>query len=318
MIIALLLSAVLLYLAFRGVNWQELLGTLRQGQPAYLGLAFILLSISCVVRGLRWRVLLSAEKTLPPMMVFWANMIGYLGNSFLPARAGEVVRVVLIGQRGGVSKSFALATALTERIMDSLILVLLSVVALLVLGSVPELEPALRVMAVVGVVGVAGVFLAPRLGWLGEKLVARLPLSPARREKANGMLSSFLQGTAALQHPGRLGMFSLFSVAIWSLDMLTAMQVARAFQLSLSPLLALLELAALGLSSAVPSTPGYVGVYQFVTVSVLTPFGFTKPQALAFILAYQAVNYAVISLWGLLGMWRLQSNLFVARPKQAE
>jgi uncharacterized membrane protein YbhN (UPF0104 family) len=113
-------------------------------------------------------------------------------------------------------------------------------------------------------------------------------------------------------------MFSLFSIAIWSLDMLTAMQVARAFHLSLSPLLALLELAALGLSSAVPSTPGYVGVYQFVTVAVLTPFGFTQPQALAFILAYQAVNYAVISLWGLLGMWRLQSNLFVAKPKQVE
>jgi hypothetical protein len=65
-------------------------------------------------------------------------------------------------------------------------------------------------------------------------------------------------------------------------------------------------LAALGLSSALPSTPGYVGVYQFVAVSVLTPFGFTQSQALVFILAYQAVNYAVICVWGLLGLWRLR------------
>jgi glycosyltransferase 2 family protein len=65
-------------------------------------------------------------------------------------------------------------------------------------------------------------------------------------------------------------------------------------------------IAALGLSSAAPSTPGYVGIYQFVAVTVLAPFGFARDEALAFILATQAVNvYAVVIVWGTLGLWSL-------------
>src|SRR5690242_21950700 len=84
--VSILLAAGLLYLALRKVNWNELVVTLRQGNLALLALAVSILSLSCVVRGLRWRVLLSAEKTLPPITVFWATMTGYLGNAYLPAR----------------------------------------------------------------------------------------------------------------------------------------------------------------------------------------------------------------------------------------
>jgi uncharacterized membrane protein YbhN (UPF0104 family) len=71
---------------------------------------------------------------------------------------------------------------------------------------------------------------------------------------------------------------------------------------------ALILLSALGLSSAIPSTPGYIGVYQFAAVSVLVPFGFSKPQALAFILISQVLNYLIISFFGLLGLWHLNIN----------
>jgi len=67
----------------------------------------------------------------------------------------------------------------------------------------------------------------------------------------------------------------------------------------------LILLAALGLSSAIPSTPGYIGVYQFVAVTVLVPFGFSKPDALAYILISQVIGYLVISFWGLIGLWQI-------------
>jgi glycosyltransferase 2 family protein len=302
-----LLAIVLLYLAFRGVDWDEMLATLRQGSPGTLLLAGVIFTFSCLMRGLRWRVLLSAEKLLPPLLVFSANMIGYLGNNFLPARAGEVIRSVMVGQRGGISKSFALATALTERIMDAVLLVLISAVSLLALRTVPEwLLPALRVMAVAGVVGVGLVFVAPRMSGLADRLIGRLPLPERIREPLGRMMASFLLGTGALQNFSRLGQFLGFSALIWTLDMLTALTVGRAFGLELSPPLVLVLLAALGLSSALPSTPGYVGVYQFVAVNVLTPFGFARSEALVFILAYQALTVFVIAFFGLIGLWRLR------------
>jgi hypothetical protein len=61
-------------------------------------------------------------------------------------------------------------------------------------------------------------------------------------------------------------------------------------------------LSALGLASAAPSTPGYLGIYQFVAVSVLEPFGLSRSEALVFIVLFQAVVYVVIMVGGGLGL----------------
>ena len=63
--------------------------------------------------------------------------------------------------------------------------------------------------------------------------------------------------------------------------------------------MAILLLTGLGLGSALPSTPGYVGIYQFVAVTVLGPMGIAKSQALAFILVVQAYGYIGTLLLGL-------------------
>src|SRR5438093_13389991 len=92
LLLALLLAGALLFLAFRGVAWHDMLVTVRQGHLDYLALAALILSASYFIRGLRWRILLSAEKHIGPLTVFWATVVGYLGNNFLPARAGELIR----------------------------------------------------------------------------------------------------------------------------------------------------------------------------------------------------------------------------------
>ena len=88
------------------------------------------------------------------------------------------------------------------------------------------------------------------------------------------------------------------TAVIWCLDAVTVVTVAEG--LSMSFRVSFLLIAALGLGSALPSTPGYVGVYQFVAVAVLTPFGFVRDNAIAFILMYQVLQYVVYGVWGLL------------------
>jgi uncharacterized protein (TIRG00374 family) len=310
LLITLALAAGLLYLALRKVNWSELVATLARGNLALLALAAGIMSLSCLTRGLRWRVLLSTEKTLPVLTVFWATMTGYLGNSYLPARAGEVVRSVLIGQKGGISKTFALATALTERIMDAVILVTVCALALTALPQVPpSLAQTMKGMAVIGFVGMVAIFVAPRMSSLIQAIINRLPVGAGLRDKLGGIAQNFLTGAGALQHWGRLAQFLLYSAAIWSLDTLTGMVMARAFGLSLNPAQVFILLSALGIASAVPSTPGYVGVYQFVAVTVLVPFGLSEAQSVAYIVAYQGVMYVVITVWGLLGLWKLRGAI---------
>ena len=70
----------------------------------------------------------------------------------------------------------------------------------------------------------------------------------------------------------------------------------------------------LGLSSLAPFTPGNIGVYQFVAVAVLMPFGFLRDQALVYIFSFQAVIYVVV-LWGVTGFWRLRLRGPLADPQ---
>ena len=84
--------------------------------------------------------------------------------------------------------------------------------------------------------------------------------------------------------------------------MVNTVVVANAVGVSISLPVALLLVAALGLGSALPSTPGYVGVYQFVAVSILTPFGVRRNDVIAYILLFQAINYVVILSSGLIGL----------------
>src|SRR5207249_27914 len=123
---------------------------------------------------------------------FWATVVGYLGNNFLPARAGELIRSVMIGRRANINKSYVLATALTERIMDVVALVLISLVALISLEGLPGwLHTAAQVMAMLGVVGVVGLFAARRLEHLLKHALTRLLPAGASRTRVIDLLEQF-------------------------------------------------------------------------------------------------------------------------------
>jgi uncharacterized protein (TIRG00374 family) len=312
-LLTILLAIVLLYFAFRGVDWGEMLRTVQQGRIEYLVLAFVMLNGSYFLRSLRWWVLLNAATAEPlhPLTVFWGTCIGYLGNYFLPARAGEVIRSALMAQRGNINFMYVVATALTERIIDAALLVLFVITLLpTLMTTIPDwLVTARQAMLVVGFGGFIGLLLAPRLEWLALAILTRLPLPDTLKEKLKNLLEKFLLGVRAFQHPVRGGTFLLLTALIWSLDVVIIIQVAQAFDISMSPAQGLFLLSALGLSSAIPSTPGYIGVYQFVTVSILTPFGVDQNRALVFILAFQAITYLLVLIFGLLGLWRLNTRL---------
>ncbi len=312
-IIAIGLAVVLLVLALRNVDWAAALETARTGRVEYLFAAAAALAVSYFMRALRWRTLLSADRPIPPLTAYWGIWVGYLGNSVLPARAGELLRSVMIGRKTGINVGFALATTLTERIIDAGILVLLALISIAALETAPDvLIAGARAGAILASVGIAGVLIAPRLerqlrallAWL----LAKLPLPAGIAEKLDAFLVRFLTGMRALINPRRAVLFALFAAGAWSIDVVVASMVGRAFDMALTVPQILLLLASLGLASAAPSTPGYIGIYQAVAVAVLVPFGYTESTVIVFIIAFQIVSYLMVIAFGALGLWRLNTG----------
>jgi uncharacterized membrane protein YbhN (UPF0104 family) len=299
-VLAVPLAAVLLYYALRGVDWS---GVWRTIAGARWGLVVVAGTFTCgsfFLRAVRWRILLNAEARLSVGQVFCANMSGYLGNAFLPARAGELVRTLIVSGRSSLSKTYVLTTALSERLMDAIALVLWSSIILLGVHPRPQwMTDVSRTTAAVATLGAIAIAALPHTGNLCRGLIGRLPLPHKLRDGLVHLADQVLLGMRAFHSAGRFLGFAALTVAIWLSDACAAMICGRGLGLELSFPVAMLLIAAMGLGSALPSTPGYVGIYQFVAVTVLVPFGFSKDAALAYILVAQAIGYVTVLLLGL-------------------
>ncbi len=306
LLVTIVIAAILLFLAIRGVSWTEMVSTIQTARAEYLVILFLSSSISIFIRGLRWGVLVSAQQKVKPFTMFWATSVGYLGNAFLPARAGEVIRSVMLGTKTGISKSYVFATAMTERILDVIILVLIGVVSLPSIGALPDwLSSAMGVMGILGLAALVFLFAAPRFSHLLERFIRWLPVPEKLRAPAIGMMHEFLLGAGAFIHPGRAAGFAVYSALLWFVDATGAIMLSYGLHMSFTYPQAFVLLLAMGLSSAIPSTPGYVGVYQFVAVTLLPLYGISRSEALTYILAMQAINTLAILTWGFIGLWRL-------------
>jgi len=313
-ILSSLLAGLLLYFALRGVEWSRVWRTIAGARWQYIAASAVITCGSYFVRSLRWRILLNAESHFSVGAVFWANMAGYLGNNFLPARAGELVRTFIISSRSPLSKTYVLTTALSERLMDVIALVLSSSLVLLGVNPKPRwLEDLSRTAMVIAAAGALAILLLPHTGNLCETLIRRMPLPHAIRDRLLRLAEQVLLGLRAFHDVRRFAGFTLLTVVVWVADAVGTMVGAHGLGLHVSFPVALLLLAGMGLGSALPSTPGYVGIYQFAAVTVLTPFGISRDAALAYILVAQAVGYVVVLLFGLPGLYSARGKS--ARPQ---
>ena len=305
--LSILLAGVLLYFSVRGVDWGRVWRIIAAAQWRYLAVAAAFTTFSFFLRALRWRILLNTETWFSVGTVFWANMAGYLGNNFLPARAGELIRTVLISNRSSLSKTYVLTTALSERLMDVIALVLWSSLVLLGVNPKPRwMQDLSRTMAMVAGAGAVAIMVLPHTGGLVENLLRRIPLPEGLRNRLLRLAEQILSGMRAFHNWGRFTGFVFLTVVIWVSDAFGVMVGAWALGLTVSFRVALLLLTGLGLGSALPSTPGYVGIYQWVAETVLVPFGIGRDEALAYILVAQAMASVVMLALGLPGLYKLQ------------
>jgi uncharacterized membrane protein YbhN (UPF0104 family) len=86
-----------------------------------------------------------------------------------------------------------------------------------------------------------------------------------------------------------------------------------AFPMAPSLPLSLLTTAVVSLGTVLPSSPGFVGVYDFLGRSVLGQFGVPAAEALAYVLVVHAALVLPVTLLGFWYTWRL-GGLRLLRP----
>ena len=116
-----LVALFALYYTFRNVSLQDLADSFLEVKLVYLIPAIWLMALSYLARAYRWGVILSPLKSIKLTWLYFATMAGFLGN-VLPLRAGEALRIYLLGKKYNLPYPGVLATVLVEWFFDLIML----------------------------------------------------------------------------------------------------------------------------------------------------------------------------------------------------
>jgi uncharacterized protein (TIRG00374 family) len=240
--------------------------------------------------------------------------IGYMGNNIYPARAGEVLRAIVLKRKQDISISPSLATIIVERVFDGVVMlgfVFLNLPELATLTSESGFVGNIQTLALWGAVaflGALAIFLAAAMfpktaeGVLNK--IATFLLPEEYGEKVMSVLSRFLGGLGSLRSPQEAIMVLLTSIVIWLLETGKYWFVMHAFDFQVSFFALMLMNGIVNLATTIPSAPGYVGTFDAPGIAVLTAYGVEQGIAAGYTLVLHAALWVPITVLGAYYMLR--------------
>ncbi len=321
--ISLAVAGFFVWLVVRNIDGDAVVRALREASPGWivLGVGLFLLGYGC--RIARWRLMLLRDnpqiRWQPAAVAFFGSIAA---NNVLPFRAGDALRVFGFTKYLGVPVSTLLATLLVERMLDMLSLLVALGLALMLLpvggnGLGTLIGASGGVLAAVGA-AILAVLLFPQL----FEPLARVCLALVRRISIglSDRLSPFVDNIfATLRHLSegpRMLVLSLWSAAAWALEGAVFWAVARAVPAMSEPVAAWLAFPVGTLSTLLPSTPGYIGTFDFFVIKSVQLVGNAPAAAAAFAVLVHLVIWLPATVIGGAAMliWNLSGSAPAAKP----
>ena len=302
------ISILFLYLALRGLQLGDMWGTLGGAKYGWLIPGVGVYFLGVWVRAWRWHYLLRPLKSIPTRTMFPIVAIGYMGNNIYPARAGEILRAVVLKRKQEVPVSASLATIIVERVYDGVVMlafVFLNLPELAKLTVDSGFAGNIQTLALWGTAAFAGVLAAfllaamfpPQAEVFIRGMINRLV--PARfREKVLGVTLRFLGGLESLRSPREALMVFITSVVIWLLETGKYWFVMHAFNFEVSFFTLMLMNGIVNLATTIPSAPGYVGTFDAPGIAVLQAYGVDQAIATGYTLVLHVALWFPITALG--------------------
>jgi glycosyltransferase 2 family protein len=250
-----------------------------------------------MVRGIVWRTLLRGRASYRD--VFWTLCEGYLLNTVLPFRLGEVGRAFLLGRKARLGFMDVLSTIIIERVLD------IAFSAAILLSAVPFVVGAAgagriaMVIAALVVVGMVVLYVVARnQAWALARFQQLSARWPKLQSRGGNLLDSLFSGLAILTD-GWLFVRFLFWMALnWVMAIGQFLLLLLAFYPQARLLWSLFGLGAVAFGNAIPSLPGAVGTYEGALAGALTILSGDQSTALAVALTSHLMGIITNTLLG--------------------
>ncbi len=296
----------------RGISFVEVGRAIGQADLVrLLGVAVPANILSLWARGFRWKYLGSHVAPITVTAAYRATAIGYLVNNLLPLRIGELVRAWVLAKESGGNTTALFGTVLLERVIDA---VMLLVIASIVLGQAVDLG-LLSLIAAVPIVGIALLKWWPGIPLGITHAVGHAILPERIASGIDQLLAELTAGLAGLTGVRRIAGVVGWSIVLWGVAVpLTFLGPIWALPLGLAGPMqevtaAYFSMLYVAVAVAIPSAPGFFGVYHAACREALGPLGVSADMALAMGTLSHVVFWVTFVICGVLALRAVGTGL---------
>lgn len=323
-----LLAIGILWWMYRGTDWQAMLQcVIHDVHWGWMAVSLAFGVVPLVFRALRWRMaLLPMGEDASTRLCTDAIFLSYASSLVIP-RIGEVTRCGTLKQYGGISFTKSLGTVVTERIIDSALMILIAVI-----GFMSQLPMFLGFLHETGITPTTFITnyhtLTDRFtttGWIvtfvcataASVFLAFLLRRLAIFKSINERMQGFVDGLISLRHVSSLPLYLLYSIGIWGGYFLHFYFAFFAFDFTngIDPLAGLLIFCVGSFAVLVP-TPNGAGPWHFAVKTMLVLYGVAEQPAILFAFVVHTIQTALVVLLGAIGWADLQIKKTHNSPNQ--
>lgn len=295
-VVGIVISAVLLFFSLKGVQGEEIWLTLKRVDPILLLVPLSFIFCAVTICSFRWsRVAGNGTRVRE---TFVSLLIGLFVNNVLPVRIGELARGYVLSKKRNLSFTYAFSTVLLDRFFDLTGLLLLTFLFFPSQSLPPHVSHAIRLLVGLLIVCIGLIIVLSQ-----ERIANHISSRLVRLETS--FLRKFAQRVLEIQENlKRIGspLTILFLIALsfctWFSMAVALFYVTRALGVNVPFACIPFVCAMLNMGLTIPSSPGYVGVYQYLLVYLLSIFGVPKAEGFTVSLLYHASWYVPYTVLG--------------------
>ena len=309
LIASVLVSALFLYLALRGIPLNEIATSLQQANPAWIVVALVMGSLGLWTRGIRWRGLL--QNRINPVEAFYMLCVAMLLNQ-LPMRAGEVARSALV-TRSGVPFFTAATSIVVERLLDTLFVV---IVLSLSLTQIPDAPPtitqAATLFGIAGIVALGSLLVFARRPQLARDLLAFVErlLPFIKKLPLHSLMEHILDGIKPLAHWRTAAHAIFWTIISWTFSLLTFYPTALALGVTDGAvIMTLLSVTMASFAIAIPVSVASIGPFEGAVIVSGQAVGIARALAGALGFLFHGITVLTYAIWGTVGLLALGVSL---------
>lgn len=306
------ISALLVFLIMHNLNFKDLITAFKSANYIFVLPVFLIFVLNLLIRTVRWRYLMNPVKKVGFKSLFSATCIGFMANMLLPVRIGEFVRAFVLGHKERISKSASFATIVVERLFDGFTVLAILVLLLAFIPFSEEMGSFGRYLKAAGYL--CFVFYLFVLGFLiflradKERVIrwfkAIFFFIPERiQSRLVQMLDSFASGLEILNSGKHSLPIIILSFILWSTVAVVNYLIFKSFHLNLPLYAAFFVLTVQAIGVTIPSSPGFIGTFNYATILGMGFFGVSKEVALSASIIMHAAFYIPMVTLGFIFLW---------------